>query len=162
MATFDITPLFRSTSVGIDRAWDQLNTSLSLDGNGYPAYNILRTGEEEFRISLAVPGFTDQDISVETKEQSIWIRGERSVDADHNRYLYRGFNLSSFQRAFQLPDHVRVQQARLETGMLHIDLVRELPEALRPQKIEVVSGDQTRSVLENNRRSAQAGSSQAA
>jgi molecular chaperone IbpA len=154
MATFDITPLFRTTSVGIDRAWDQLNTTLSLDGNGYPAYNILRTGEEEFRISLAVPGFTDQDISVETKELSVWVKGERKVDADHNRYLYRGFNLSGFQRCFQLPDHVRVQQARLEAGMLHIDLIRELPEALRPQKIEVINGDQSRPVLEDSSRAA--------
>jgi molecular chaperone IbpA len=154
MATFDITPLFRTTSVGIERAWDQLNTTLSLDGGGYPAYNILRTGEEEFRISLAVPGFTDQDISVETKEQSVWIKGERQVDADHNRYLYRGFNLSSFQRSFQLPDYVKVASARLEAGMLHIELVRELPESMRPRKIEVSNGDKARPVLEDSSRAA--------
>ena len=153
MATFDISPLFRTTGVGFDRAWDQLNTALNLEG-GFPAYNILRTGEESFRISLAVPGFTENDITVETREQSVWVRGERGIDPDHNGYLYRGIREQGFQRSFQLPDHVRVSGARLEAGMLHIDLVRELPEALRPRKIEVVNGDQPKPVLEDSAKAA--------
>ncbi len=148
MTTFDISPLFRTTGIGFDRSWDQLNTALNLEG-GFPAYNILRSSEDEFRISLAVPGFTENDITVETREQSVWVRGERAVDADHNRYLFRGIRDQGFQRSFQLPDHVRVSGARLEAGMLHIDLVRELPAELRPRKIEVVNGDQPRPMLED-------------
>lgn len=154
MATFDITPLFRTTALGFDRAWDQLNTALHLDSSGYPAYNILRQAEDEFRISLAVPGFTEQHISVETREGAVWIRGERAVDPDHNQYLYRGINVQSFQRTFQLPEHVRVKGARLEAGLLHIDLVRELPEALRPHRIEVVNGNTARPVLEDSSKAA--------
>lgn len=147
MATYDIAPLFRATAVGFDRAWEQLNTALHLDGAGYPAYNILRLAEDEFRISLAVPGFTDREISVETRAGAVWVKGERAVDPHHNQYLYRGINAQSFQRTFQLPEHVHVRGARLEAGMLHIDLVRELPEALRPQKIEVLSADADRPAL---------------
>ena len=154
MATFDITPLFRTTAMGFDRAWDQLNTALHLDSTGYPAYNILRLAEEEFRISLAVPGFTEREITVETREGAVWVKGERGVDANHNQYLYRGINTQGFQRTFQLPEHVRVSGARLEAGMLHIDLVRELPETLRPRKIEIASGDTARPVLENASRAA--------
>ncbi|MGD8418328.1 MAG: Hsp20 family protein [Pseudomonadales bacterium] len=154
MATFDITPLFRSTAVGFDRAWDQRNTALHLDSAGYPAYNILRTGDEEFRISLAVPGFTEREITVETREGTVWVKGERSVDPNHNQYIYRGIELGGFQRTFQLPEHVQVRGARLESGMLHVDLVRELPEALRPRKIEVTSGDAARPVLEDSSKAA--------
>lgn len=149
MATFDIAPLFRTTAVGFDRAWDPLSTTFSLDSAGYPAYNILRLEEDEFRISLAVPGFTDREISVETREGAVWVKGERAVDPNHNQYLYRGINVQGFQRTFQLPAHVRVKGARLEHGMLHIDLVRELPEALRPHKIQITSGETSRPALED-------------
>lgn len=149
MATFDITPLFRTSTGGFDRVWDPLNTALHLDSSGYPAYNILRLGEEEFRISLAVPGFTDREISVETREGAVWVKGERAVDPNQNQYLYRGISGQAFQRTFQLPEHVRVQGARLEHGLLHIDLVRELPDALRPKKIEVVYGNAERPALES-------------
>jgi len=149
MATFDITPLFRTTAIGFDRAWDQLNTALHVDGSGYPAYNILRLADDEFRISLAVPGFTEPEISVETREGAVWISGQRAVDPNHNQYLYRGINAQAFQRTFQLPEHVRVKGARLESGMLHVDLVRELPEALRPHKIRVTSGDPSRPAIED-------------
>jgi molecular chaperone IbpA len=154
MATFDITPLFRTTAVGFDRAWDALNTALHPDASGYPAYNILRLADDEFRISLAVPGFTEPEISVETREGAVWVKGERSVDPNHNQYLFRGINVQAFQRTFQLPEHVRVSGARLESGMLHIDLVRELPEALRPQKIRVTSGDAPRPALEGTSKAA--------
>ena len=154
MATFDITPLFRPSTVGLDRTWDHLNSALHLDSSGYPAYNILRLAEDEFRISLAVPGFSDREVSVETREGAVWIRGERTADPNHNQYLYRGISAQSFQRTFQLPEHVRVTSARLEAGMLHIDLLRELPEALRPQKIEVVNGNAARSALQDSSKAA--------
>ena len=149
MATFDVTPLFRPTTIGFDRVWDPLNTALQRDGSGYPAYNVLRLADDEFRISLAVPGFREQEITVETREGALWVKAERGVDPHHNQYLYRGFDVQSFQRSFQLPEHVRVQGARLEAGMLHIDLVRELPEALRPHRIEVTSADARQPALED-------------
>jgi molecular chaperone IbpA len=154
MASFDISPLFRSTSVGIDRSWHPFNTTMSLDQSGYPAYNILRTGEDEFRISLAVPGYTEDEITLETRDNALWVRGERKVDPDHNQYLYRGIDLQAFQRTFQLPEHVKVQGARLEAGMLHVDLRQELPEALRPRRIEIQTDDAARPVLEDSSKAA--------
>ncbi len=154
MATFDITPLFRSTAVGFDRALDQLNTAVHLDQTGYPPYNILRTGEEDYRISLAVPGYRIEDITIESKEGSVWVRGEKKVDEAHNQYLYRSIPSDGFQRTFQLPDYVRVQEARLESGMLHIELVRELPEALRPKRISIVAADERPAKLEDSSRAA--------
>ena len=148
MATFDISPLFRSSGVGFDRTWNQMNTVMSLDNTGFPAYDILRLDEDEFRISLAVPGFTQDDIDMETREGSIWIKGNREVDLNHNRYLFKGVNVQSFQRTFQLPEHVKVKGARLEAGMLHVDLHREVPEALRPRRIEIKTDDADKSVLE--------------
>jgi molecular chaperone IbpA len=149
MATFDISPLFRSTAVGFDRAWNQLNTAVHLDSGGAPAYNVLRTGAEEFRISLAVPGYDASELTLETRERVLWVKGERGVDPDHNQYLYRGIDMGGFQRTFQLPEHVKVAGARLEAGMLHVDLVRDLPEALRPRRIEIEAGESDEVLLES-------------
>ncbi|XOV83215.1 MAG: Hsp20 family protein [bacterium] len=154
MATFDISPLFRSSAVGFDRAWNQMNTLMSLDHSGFPAYDILRMDEDEFRISLAVPGFKEEDITVETREGSVWIKGNREVDLNHNRYLYRGVDAQGFQRSFQLPEHVKVRGARLEAGMLHIELYREVPEALRPRRIEIETADAEKTVLETTSQAA--------
>ncbi len=154
MATFDISPLFRSTSVGFDRAWNQLNTVMNLDNSGYPAYDILRTGEEEFRISISVPGFRREDITIETRDGSVLVKGDRHVDPNHNGYLYRGIDLQDFQRVFQLPEHVKVRGARLEAGMLHIELYRELPEALRPRRIKIETEDEAQPVLEDTSKAA--------
>ena len=129
MATFDISPLFRSSH------------------QGAPAYNVLRIGDEEYRISLALPGWNRDEITVHTRERTLWVKGERAVDPHHNQYLYRGFSMNNFQRAFTLPEHVQVREARLENGMLHVELVRELPEALRPRKIEISSDDSKQAVL---------------
>ncbi len=147
MATFDVSPLFRSATVGFDQTWPGLGTAFHLDTAGFPAYNILRTGDEEFRISLAVPGFTGDEVSVEYREGALWVKGEHKVDADHNQYLYRGIPTQAFQRNFQLPEHVKVSRARLEAGMLHVDLVRELPEALRPRRIEIQNDNQSARTL---------------
>lgn len=149
MATFDISPLLRSTAVGFDRGWNQLNTAMHLNSSGYPAYNILRTGEETYQISLAVPGFAREEITVETREGSVWVRGNREVDANHNEYLFRGFDVQGFQRTFQLPEHVKVKGARLESGMLHIELHRELPDALRPRRIAIETDAAERPILED-------------
>ena len=149
MATFDISPFFRTSAVGFDRAWDQLHTTMNLDKAGYPAYDILRTGEDEFRISLAVPGYRSDEINMETRNGSLWVKAERLTDPQHNQYLFRGIGRPDFQRAFELPEHVEVKNARLEMGMLHIDLVRELPEHMRPRRIEIKQADDSRPVLDD-------------
>ena len=154
MATFDISPLYRSSSVGIDRGWESPRTTLHLDAAGYPAYNILRIDDDEYRISLAVPGYSRSEISIETREGTVWVKGEPSTDPNHNQYLFRGFTLPAFQRTFQLPQYTRVKTARLDAGLLHIELVRELPEALRPQRIEVTSAAPESSLLEEASRAA--------
>lgn len=154
MATFDVSPLFRTTAVGFDRALNQLNTAMHLDTSGYPAYDILRTGEEEFRISLAVPGFAASELTMEFRDGSLWIKGERTADANHNQYLFRGIDIQAFQRSFQLPEHVKVRGARLDAGMLHVDLYRELPEALRPRRIEIQSEDTASPVIEDTSQAA--------
>jgi len=154
MATFDISPLFRSTSIDFDRTWDQLHTALHRDSSGYPAYDILRVTDDEFRISLAVPGFTEKELTVETRDGAVWVKGNREIDPNHNQYLYRGIVMQAFQRTFQLPEHVRVQGARLRLGLLHIDLVRELPQALRPRHIEVEQEPSGQSVLQDTSKAA--------
>jgi len=135
MQTFDIKPLFQ-TAQSFDRIWDELNTSFSLDHRGYPDYNVLRTDETSLRISLAVPGYQQSEISVETHEGALWIRGRKDVDPHHNQYLYQGIRNQQFERSFQLPEHVKVTGARLEAGLLHIDLVKEVPEELNRRQIE--------------------------
>ena len=152
MATFDISPLFRGTTGGLDRAWNHLNTALQFENSGYPAYNIARVSDDEFRISLAVPGFADSDIEIESREGSVWVKGNR--ESESSQYLYRGIDAQSFQRTFKLPDHVKVKGARLETGILHIDLYRELPEALRPRRIEIETAGQTKSVIGDSSKAA--------
>ena len=150
MATFEISP-FRSSSVGFDRPWDQWHTTMSHDA---PAYDILKTGEDAFRISLAVPGFNPEDITIETREGSVWIKGEHETQCDDAQYLYRSIGAQAFQRTFQLPEHVKVKEARLDMGILHIELVRELPEALRPRRIEIQHEDTPRPVLEDSSKAA--------
>ena len=129
MATFDVSEMFRATQ------------------QGAPGYNILKTGEEEYRISLALPGWSREEITVETRERTLWVKGERAVDPNHNQYLVKGIGMDKFQRAFELPEYVQVRDASLQLGMLHIDLVRELPEALRPRRIEVHSDPKIQPVL---------------
>ena len=150
MATFEISP-FRSSSVGFDRPWDQWHTTMSDDA---PAYDILKTGEDAFRISLAVPGFNPEDITIETREGSVWIKGEHETQCDDAQYLYRSIGAQAFQRTFQLPEHVKVKAARLEAGMLHVDLVRELPESMKPRRIEIESDAGVEQVLEDQSQAA--------
>ena len=154
MATFDISPLFRSTAIGFDRPWDHWSATLGGDSSSYPAYNILKLSDDEFRISIAVPGLSEQDITVESRENSVWIKAKREIDPNHNQYLHRGFGLQGFTRTFELPEHVRVKGATLSMGVLNIDLVRELPEALRPRRIEIQSDTHERPVLQDSSKAA--------
>lgn len=144
MRTFDLAPLYRST-VGFDHLFSMLDQAAGLEAaaSAYPPYNIERTGENAYRISIAVAGFTDQELSIEVKEQSLAVRGEKREPARAD-YLYQGIAARAFERRFQLADHVLVQGARLEHGLLHIDLVREIPEALKPRTVPIlVANDKT-------------------
>jgi molecular chaperone IbpA len=139
MRTFDLTPLFRST-VGFDRFADMLD-SLSQFDNGvtYPPYNIERTSENNYRISLAVAGFAEKDLAVEVKEGVLSVQGKRDVEKDgvQPRYLHQGIAGRSFERRFQLAENVEVKGAQLENGLLHIDLQRIVPEENKPRRISI-------------------------
>ena len=142
MRTFDFAPLYRST-VGFDRMFSMLDQFEGVEdsGSNYPPYNIERTGENAYRISLAVAGFTDADLSIDTNENRLAIRGDKQAnDGEKTRdVLYQGIAARTFERSFQLADHVEVKGASLENGLLHVDLVRELPEAMKPRSIPIVS-----------------------
>ena len=144
MRTFDFAPLYRST-VGFDRMFSILDQLDGLEGSvpSYPPYNIERNGENAFRISVAVAGFTNADLSIETKENTLTIRGEKQATDEEKRsdVLYKGIAERAFERSFQLADHVVVRSAKLANGLLHIDLVREVPEAMKPRAIPIVSSD---------------------
>lgn len=141
--TIDFTPLYRST-VGFDRLATMLESASRQDASsGYPHYNIELTGEDKYRISLAVAGFAKDELTLETKQNELLVKGKKvEVEADReagNKFLHRGIAKRNFERRFHLADHVRVLGADLEHGILHIDLERELPEALKPRTIEIGS-----------------------
>ncbi|SHM45214.1 Hsp20 family protein [Roseibium suaedae] len=138
MRHFDFSPLYRST-VGFDRLFNMLDTA-NADTPSYPPYNIERTGENTYRITMAVAGFSDADLSVEAKEHVLTIKGDKQDDEQNREVLYRGIASRAFERRFQIAEYVRVEGALLENGLLHIDLVRELPETMKPRKIEIGNG----------------------
>ena len=142
MRTFDFAPLYRST-VGFDRMFSVLDQLDGLGGSvpSYPPYNIERNGENAFRISVAVAGFTDADLSIETKENTLTIRGEKQTNDEEKSsdVLYKGIAERTFERSFQLADHVVVKGASLGNGLLQVDLVREIPEAMKPRSIPIAS-----------------------
>jgi molecular chaperone IbpA len=141
MQTFNFTPFYRST-VGFDRLFSTLDQLVGMDGPApsYPPYNIERTGENVYRISVAVAGFTDADLSIEAKENTLTIRGEKQMNDEETReLLYRGIAARNFKRSFQLADYVEVRGASLENGLLHVDLVREVPEVMKPRVIPIMN-----------------------
>lgn len=138
MRHLDFSPLYRST-VGFDRLFSMLDTAGS-DTPSYPPYNIERTGENAYRITMAVAGFTEDELTVEAKEHVLTIKGEKSEEENDREILYRGIASRTFERRFQIAEYVRVDGASLENGLLHVDLVRELPEAMKPRKIEISTG----------------------
>jgi molecular chaperone IbpA len=136
MRTFDLAPLYRST-VGFDRLFSLLDQVTGVEGPTYPPYNIERTGENAYRISVAVAGFTEADLSIEAKENTLTIRGQKTAEEKQGEVLYQGIAARAFERRFQLADHVEVKGATLANGLLHVDLVRELPEAMKPRQIAI-------------------------
>ena len=142
MRSFDFAPFYRST-VGFDRLFSILDQVGGVEGPApsYPPYNIVRTGENDYRISVAVAGFTDADLSIEVKESVLTLRGDKQInDEEESRdVLYQGIAARNFERQFQLADYVQVKGASLENGLLHIDLAREIPEAMKPRAIPITS-----------------------
>lgn len=138
MTTFDFSPLYR-TSVGFDRLASMLSTASRQDqGNSYPPYNIRTTGEDHYQITMAVAGFSEEDLSITTEQSRLLVTGERENEAeDAGEYLHRGIATRAFERRFNLADHVKVMGASLENGLLHIDLERELPETMKPRTIKI-------------------------
>ncbi len=137
MASNELNPLYR-TLVGFDRIASLMDQAARLDGApGYPPFNIEQVGEDQFRIELAVAGFSPDDITIEFKQNSLIVIGQRKQAENQRNYLHRGIAERSFERRFGLADHVRVVGANLEHGLLTIELVRELPELLKPRKIEI-------------------------
>jgi molecular chaperone IbpA len=141
MRTFDLAPLYRST-VGFDRLFSMLD-GFDTASPGYPPYNIERTGENDYRISVAVAGFSEDELSIESKENSLTIKGEKHAkeENDKGEMLYQGIAARAFERVFRLADHVQVKGAAIEHGLLHVDLVREIPEAKKPRQIPIGKGD---------------------
>ncbi len=137
--SFDFTPLHRA-AIGFDQFADLLDRVLSSDVEQptYPPYNIEKVGQDAYRISFAVAGFSESDLAVEVKENNLIVSGRKAEEEDKNRtYLYRGIATRAFERRFTLADHIVVTGATYENGMLHIDLKREIPEALKPRRIEI-------------------------
>ena len=139
MRGFDFAPLYRAT-VGFDRIADLMDRALTADvaQPTYPPYNIEKTAEDAYRISIAVAGFTPEELSVEVKEGALIVAARKAPDTAEKTYLHRGIATRAFERRFALADHVRVTGATHEHGMLHIDLMREVPEAMKPRRIEIV------------------------
>jgi molecular chaperone IbpA len=143
MRTFDLTPFYRST-VGFDRLFNLLDQAGGVDAApGYPPYNIERTGENAYRISVAVAGFSEPELNIELKENTLTVKGEKQTKTDERtgEVLYQGIAARAFERVFQLADFVQVKGAALENGLLHVDLVREIPEAKKPRQIAINGGN---------------------
>ena len=150
MRTFDLSPFYRST-VGFDRLFSLLDQAASDGSPGYPPYNIERTGENSYRISIAVSGFAQNELSIVAKENTLTVKGEKTAvenGTDKSEVLYRGIAARAFERAFQLADFVAVKNASLENGLLHIDLVREIPEAKKPRSIPISGTAQAAQVID--------------
>ena len=139
MRTMDLSPLYRSF-VGFDRLADLLDSASTEAATGYPPYNIERTGENAYRIEIAVAGFRPEDLNIEVKENLLTVQGRKPANEETRRFLHRGLAERNFERRFQLADYVVVSDARLDAGLLQISLKRELPEALKPRTIAITSG----------------------
>jgi molecular chaperone IbpA len=141
MDRFDFSPLFRST-IGFDRLTRLVDAASRIDSAAlaYPPYNIEKTGEDAYRLTMAVAGFSPTEVDVTLHENSLLVTGKSSKEEDEGRYLHRGIARRAFERRFSLADHIKVVGASLDNGMLHVDLVHEVPEAAKPRKIEISSG----------------------
>ena len=144
MRTYDFAPLWRS-SIGFDRVFDQINNTELLEGqDNYPPYDIVRTGEETFRISLALAGFSPDDVTITAQQNLLRVAGRKTSNPADQDFLYQGISARAFERKFSLADHVEIESASLENGLLQIELARKIPEAMKPRKVEITTGKETR------------------
>lgn len=139
MTSFDFSPLFRST-IGFDRLSQLLDQALVDEGSSYPPYNIEKTGDDAYRITMAIAGFGEDDLNIVAQENMLVVSGKAKPADEKTEFLYRGIAGRAFERRFQLADHIKVVGAQLVNGLLHVDLVREVPEAKRPRQIKVETG----------------------
>ena len=144
MASYDFSPFYRST-VGFDRVFNRLDALVGQEAKTYPPYNIEKVGNDEYRISIAVAGFAQGDIAIESKENNLVIKGAKAADTEDKtrEFLHRGIAERAFELRFQLADYVEVAGANLENGLLHIALKRELPESKKARQIPINGGTQT-------------------
>ncbi|MGH6986518.1 MAG: Hsp20 family protein [Caulobacteraceae bacterium] len=149
MQTLDFSPLYRSV-VGFDRLADLLDAANHESAGGYPPYNIERTDENSYRIEMAVAGFKPEDLVIEVKENLLTVQGRKAPGAETRRYLHRGLAERAFERRFQLADYMVVTDANLADGLLSLSLRRELPEALKPRRIEIKAGER-QELVENEK-----------
>ena len=149
MRSFDLAPLYRAT-VGFDQIADLMDRVLTTDtgASNYPPYNIEKTADQAWRISIAVAGFSGDELSVEQRENALVVGARKSAVDTARKFLHRGIATRAFERRFHLADHVRVTGATHENGMLHIDLTREVPEALKPRRVEITSAAPVTHVIE--------------
>ncbi len=140
MDGFDFSPLFRST-IGFDRLMQLADTATRVESaTTYPPYNIEVTGENAYRLTMAVAGFAADDLEITAKDNALLVNGKARKDEESTHYLHRGIARRAFERRFQLADHIKVVGASLDNGLLHVDLAREVPEAMKPRKIEIARG----------------------
>jgi molecular chaperone IbpA len=150
MRTIDFSPLYRSV-VGFDRLADLLDAATTETATGYPPYNIERTAENAYRIEIAVAGFRSEDLNIEIKENLLTVQGRKVANDEAKRYLHRGLAERNFERRFQLADYVVVTDAQLADGLLSISLKRELPEALKPRRIEIGAAQPKETLIEGEK-----------
>lgn len=150
MRTLDLSPLFRS-SIGYDRLSRLMDAALRTDDAqfSYPPYNIEQAGEDSYRITMAVAGFSDEEITITAQDNQLLVTGKPAKEETPKNYLYRGIAGRAFERRFELADHIRVTGASLVNGLLHVDLKREVPEAMKPRTIKIESAKPQPQVLEN-------------
>lgn len=150
MRSYDLTPLYRN-AVGFDRIFDLLDSIGKIDTGGYPPYNIERINENDYRITIAVAGFSEDDLDIVAHENTLIVTGKRPERDENRTYLHQGIAGRSFERRFQLAEHVQVTGASLENGLLNIELRREVPEAMKPRKIQISkTGGEARAMKTQN------------
>jgi molecular chaperone IbpA len=146
MRHLDFSPLYRST-VGFDRLFDMLDSASRTEAsNNWPSYNIERTGEDRYRITMAVAGFAPEEINIVAQGNALLVTGQKKPDEEGVQYLHRGIAARAFKQSFDLADHVKVVGAGLENGLLTIELAREIPEAMKPRRIDIRSTDGAKTV----------------
>jgi len=145
MDRFDFSPLFRST-IGFDRLARLVDSATRVDSTAlsYPPYNIEKTGDDSYRLTMAVAGFSQSDLDITVHENTLIVTGKSQKDEEEGRYLHRGIARRAFERRFSLADHIKVTGASMDNGLLHVDLVREVPEAMKPRTIAIGSAQPTR------------------